>query len=390
MPKNYPEINYANAEITKNSETKLSCSEYNYTINSAIRYFCTEPTLNSFIQACIDKNYDLIEQLSAIIDPKKAKNILLIGFEQAMDTQDIRMAKLIVGKVNVNETVQIIDRPFIHTAIAGANNDLLKLLLEHGANPNIGDPYNINVPTLCMVVSLASKNNNEDKYIAIAKTLLKNKVNKIDIDAITQKVGGTALMIAAQEGCSKLTNLLIEHDADIEVKNNYGLNALTVACTKGKKEIVETLLKSNANINHVANNGGTSLIFAAQEGHAEIVAILLRAGAKTELAAIEENITALIVASQNGHIAATTLLARQVQDLDELNTALAYATKNGHDSIKEILEDRIAIIEEQNASQSTAAALDEIVGADETSQDHHFEEKGLLGDGSEIDGSIEE
>ena len=72
---------------------------------------------------------------------------------------------------------------------------------------------------------------------------------------------------------------LLEHNADINAKDNDGMTALILAAWYGNKDIVEILLKNNAEINARGKDDSTALHVAALWRHKDIVEILLQHGA---------------------------------------------------------------------------------------------------------------
>lgn len=100
-----------------------------------------------------------------------------------------------------------------------------KCLLEHGANPNIGDNYG-NVPLRYLV-------KNATRY--------------------TPKVGDDVVKDAI-----KMMDLLIENKANVNAKDIYGETPLYVAALNGGIDVFKYLMEHGADIN-IKNNNGESL-----------------------------------------------------------------------------------------------------------------------------------
>ncbi|XP_053973315.1 uncharacterized protein LOC128873643 [Hylaeus volcanicus] len=64
-----------------------------------------------------------------------------------------------------------------------------------------------------------------------------------DPNLITKKKGNTAAHLAAESGCARNVDLLVEHGANVTLENNRGQTALHVACRSHSLECVEILLK---------------------------------------------------------------------------------------------------------------------------------------------------
>lgn len=93
----------------------------------------------------------------------------------------------------------------------------------------------------------------------------------------------SALMASANNGHTKIVELLLDKEADTEIKNNYFHTALSLASSKGYTEIVKLLLKAGANTEGGAEKGqnycDTPLENAIRNWHDEIAEILIKAGA---------------------------------------------------------------------------------------------------------------
>jgi ankyrin repeat protein len=138
---------------------------------------------------------------------------------------------------------------------------------------------------------------------------------------------------------------------DIDAKNTNGDTALTLAAWKGHSKVVELLLKQNANVDEADKYGATALAGAAYEGHLDIVDILLAHNSKTEQKD-EWGFTALTRAIWNNHseivarlLAANAPLEERGEDGD---TPLHFAAARGHAGIVKVLLSMKAKIDAQD------------------------------------------
>ena len=105
--------------------------------------------------------------------------------------------------------------------------DVVKKLLNQGANINIIDNYGI---TALMNASYWGRS-----YVV---RLLLNRGTDINIVDI---YGQTALMFAARYGRSHVVRLLLNRGADINIINKHGQSALMCAYKRGNSKIVKVL-----------------------------------------------------------------------------------------------------------------------------------------------------
>ena len=84
--------------------------------------------------------------------------------------------------------------------------------------------------------------------------------------------GSTPLMIACQKGHVGDVKYLLDHGADLEIKDKSGCNALTIAASKGHADVVECLINNSENKDTFISEG---LWQAAKIGNLEMVNTLL-------------------------------------------------------------------------------------------------------------------
>lgn len=94
---------------------------------------------------------------------------------------------------------------------------------------------------------------------------------------------GTALYLAAKQGHSEVVELLLNEDADVNVKRNDGDTALHVAAMYDRKEVVELLLSECIEIDVQNDFCYTSLHEAVWRGHKQVVKLLLNKGADVDI-----------------------------------------------------------------------------------------------------------
>lgn len=138
------------------------------------------------------------------------------------------------------------------------------------------------------------------------KTVQMLLADGVDINIKITADGGNALLIASYYGHTDIVKLLLEREADVNVKNTDGVSALRMASQEGHTDIVKLLLERGADVNIKSTNGVTALMKASQNGHTDIVKLLLERGADVAATGVEW--TALKLAKRMGHTEIVQLL----------------------------------------------------------------------------------
>jgi len=179
---------------------------------------------------------ELVEMIARTIVLPKNNEALL----KAVKDNDQNAVKQLLKKryINVNIKDEYGENLLTKASMSGeCGNQILKMLLEKGANPNI---------------------QNDDGWIVLA--------------------------YPAHTGDQKQVEILLNGGANPNMQDEWGFTALTHAAEKGYSEIVKILLEKGANINHQNLDGDTALHFAVRatfwsSGDPELVKILLDHGA---------------------------------------------------------------------------------------------------------------
>ena len=87
------------------------------------------------------------------------------------------------------------------------------------------------------------------------------------------------LFDAIEKGDIKLVKEALEKEDVNKVTDEYARKALMVASLKGDPEIVQLLLDAGADVHAVNSNGETALKLASREEHTEVINLLKKAGA---------------------------------------------------------------------------------------------------------------
>ena len=288
-----------------------------------------------------------------------------------------------------------------YTALAGAissvNPEIVKALLEAGANVNPGTAdVNIRGRLISFTLTqMCTYRLLEQGTIKVEVSTIKNlfEVLRLIVKAIPNPDDDAfGLIIASMTGCVQVVDLLIEagyhpmglHSSklsevlSIDNPNNLRYPSLTYACIYGHSEVVKSLIKAVDNPNVQEVEGETPLIIASQYGHFDTVKTLLENGADPNICNNDESnalhhallfditeinrlnivqillrgnvhvnsqdtngITALMVASRKGHNEIISLLLQAKADPNVTDnkgmTALMHACRNGHSEAAKLL-----------------------------------------------------
>lgn len=206
-------------------------------------------------------------------------------------------------------------------------DDVVELLLEKGADPNIKN--DAGVPALL----LACRYSNTDSTLKTVKLLLDYGADP----NIQDNEGTTPLMVSCRysDGDSNVetVELLLDSGADPNIQDNVGVTALIFATWSlddgSNIETVKLLLQAGANVNLKSSDGWSALMLAGRYFNREAIELLLRYGAEPYEAlgrcisdpcrkeiskGIWERIHSNIKASSSQH-AKSTMLSKDIWEL---------------------------------------------------------------------------
>lgn len=183
--------------------------------------------------------------------------------------------------------------------------DIVKLLLDHKADPNVAGRDG------STALMLAAENNQPE----ILKLLISRGADPNRQD----NNGWTAVLKAAYQGNAKCIEVLASH-TKLELDR-----ALLVATLMEKKEAAKALLDNGAEVDFRASDGRTPLILAAGKGDKDLVEVLLQAGADPSLTD-QGGQTAQAVAAAKGYTDIVELLQHAPAPTATGTPAVAAAT----------------------------------------------------------------
>jgi hypothetical protein len=267
----------------------------------------------------------LLDAARAMASPVQ-RNYGVAALRQVIRYRDITRIDLLCGVVNVDGIEPFNEeylggRPAISPlgeAIIANDPEIVRVLLEHGANPNAC----VSFDGLKMLEHIKS-----------------------------QLQRATPLLAAIDVRSLPLVKILVEHGAELQYTRNMGISRtpLQRAAETGSFDIVEYFVDQGAIIDTIpVYSGGTALQLAAMNGFCGIAALLLEREADPSYPpAIGNGRTAFEAAAEWGHIDTMSLLMQWNADLDaqfgeppesQYERARRFAEKNGFMASKRFVE----------------------------------------------------
>jgi ankyrin repeat protein len=225
---------------------------------------------------------------------------------------DLESARLLVkAGANINQQTEYGWTPLL-TAVNNRNYQLAQFLVEQGADVNLPNKGG------WTPLYLASDNRNIEggdypvpkadlDHLQLIELLLEKGANpnlKVKDNTLTRTIftmqwffedGATPFVRAAQSSDTALMSLLLKHGADPKIVTAGGDNALTAAggigwvdgvtyerSAKENVEAVRMLLDLGLDPNHANNEGRTALMGAALKGRVDVIRLLVERGARLD------------------------------------------------------------------------------------------------------------
>lgn len=255
----------------------------------------------------------------------------------------------------------------IYISVAYNSPDVIKILLEAGADPNIeGGTYHTALQAACVrgyediVASLLAKGAKVDIYggtyespliaaCCYGPTGIVKKLMAMSPDI--NHVGGVyvcALYAACMQDKEDIVELLLERKAKVDIYGGMFDNPLQAACASGNTPIAERLLEAGSNLNRKGGKYGTALYAACTQQKKDLVELLLYKGADPNIQGNWRCDNALQEACKNGNEEFVRLLIEKGADPNlrggVYGDAFQAACSSGNQTIVQLLLDKRADI----------------------------------------------
>ncbi|MBS1828869.1 MAG: ankyrin repeat domain-containing protein [Acidobacteria bacterium] len=288
------------------------------------------------------------------LDPKATALISAVRGDDVTAVTKALAANPEMAKLADNERNSL-----LHHATAFASTDMMKLLLDKGADVNAvnrrkSTPAHWAVHDEAKMRLLRSRGANIDTKQAEGRTPLYQAASLSNGNAVIRYLlqegadpnaktmaGATPLMTAASRGNVEGLKLLLAKKAEVNTQGGSGVTALMNAASSANASAVRLLLENGANPNLKMKKGDTALMDAATSGVEESVRLLLDAGAEVN-ARGERGYTALMYAAASDAMTAGSVKRLLDKGADatlvaEGETAKSLAVKRGDTEIARLL-----------------------------------------------------
>lgn len=190
-----------------------------------------------------------------------------IQFMDAINTNDTIRVKEFLTDKNLLTYYDKEGYTALCKAVKLAHSDIVRILLENGADVNSPTKENLFTPLILAI---------RQHHLGITKLLL---FNKADVN-LADSAGRTPLIWCAINDDYEILPYLIRNGADINQTTHYGNTALEMACWKKSQVSALILLKVGAKINtQGSTDRGTPLLYACMQAQYDLALELISKGA---------------------------------------------------------------------------------------------------------------
>jgi len=247
----------------------------------------------------------------------------------------------------MNPNIQKKDISAIELATRENSYEMVKLLLEYGANPleKMSSTYldisvaafsasNEDSRILKLMFEYGANSNNLNNFSAFSGAVSKNREenfnflleNGFDVNATRRQKDSILSYCASEPSRVKMTKALLVHGADVNAQTDNNVTALLNAILLGNRENVALLLEYGADVNHQDANGNNAVARAVKFDNVEVLKVLIKYNADIT-SKLHGKVTPLIVACvlNNYRVAKVLVDSMKVKDSGYILIAYKYS-----------------------------------------------------------------
>ena len=242
-------------------------------------------------------------------------------------------------------------------ATASGNRDLVRLLLQYGADSTTEWFLSDEAQAPASVLEIAAAYG----HLEVVRMLHGNGAGPATDGASAEQ----ALMLATKHGHLDVVEELLSKAINVDVKGEDGRTPLLIAVENNDPEMVERLLAAGADIDTRDGSGHTAFALALEHGCAGDVLRLVAARVSNGggVSEVGTGATALMLSAQHGCLESVERLLRAGVDVNAKRqsggTALMDASSNGHLNVVELL---VAVGAEVGAARHDSATALSLAG----------------------------
>lgn len=185
---------------------------------------------------------------AAIGDLLVAKGAEVSSLHAAAYVGDLEKVKAFIAKgADANEERGMIQGTALHAAAAGARTEVVRYLISQGAD-------------------VSAKNRRGQTPLDLAREAKQNDVIEVLLGMLDVEGLSDSLFSAVQSGEKELVGQILEHHANINVQDDFGLTPLHHAVAEGQEEVAVVLLEHKAAVDIQDNAGRTPMHYAVGAG----------------------------------------------------------------------------------------------------------------------------
>ncbi|XP_043479806.1 putative ankyrin repeat protein RF_0381 [Leptopilina heterotoma] len=248
------------------SEIVTILCERNFPINEG------DPSGDTPLHLAISNNHPSVFDILVKKSNLNATNIYgETPLHLATEGNHIQLVKILLENgANVNEQTRRGSTP-LHLALIKKHIELTEILLQNGADVNIQQIQDMTPFHLAI----------SGNHIQLVEKFLQNGANV----NLQLEDGTSSLHITVENKYIQLTRILLQHGADVNVQDNNKKSPLHIAIIKNCIQLAEILLKNGADVHVIDRCEETPLDLTVKYNNIELVELLL----KNEATISEEN-----------------------------------------------------------------------------------------------------